>query len=378
MRSSHGHLAPTLVLAVLALAPVPCAWASPEGRATLDRAASQDREAEYLTAFEEGLDLLRARRDAESMARFQRCIELYPERPDAYYNIACAHSLAGRKAEAVEWLSRSLDHGFDDLGHIAEDEDLDPIRGEAAFHELLARHRKGLLKGRISVSVDPSSRPKEGPATVVVAIHGFGDSASRFLGSWEATAEATGVVVSCPQGDLRVGHDSFRWGSLAEELVLAELDEAQVRWPGARLILAGFSQGGALATRVALRHPARLAGLLVLSGVLDEGALEPLLEGARAMPVYLVHGSEDRRTIAGARASLEAFRRAGLRAELEEFPGRHRLPPDLPAVVTRALAWFTAPGEPTPVPVPAPEPEPVPTPVPEPAPGPATPRRGWF
>lgn len=62
-----------------------------------------------------------------------------------------------------------------------------------------------------------------------------------------------------------------------------------------RIVLAGFSQGGAIALHTALRYPERLAGALALSGYL------PLVETLQAeahpankdLPVMLAHGAED-------------------------------------------------------------------------------------
>ncbi len=53
------------------------------------------------------------------------------------YNLACCESLAGRTADALEHLRRSVDlsERFRDLAK--EDSDFDPIRSEAGFEELV-------------------------------------------------------------------------------------------------------------------------------------------------------------------------------------------------------------------------------------------------
>jgi phospholipase/carboxylesterase len=62
-----------------------------------------------------------------------------------------------------------------------------------------------------------------------------------------------------------------------------------------RIVLAGFSQGGAIAIHTALRHRERLAGLVALSTyLLLEDALERELSDAnRALPVLMCHGTFD-------------------------------------------------------------------------------------
>jgi phospholipase/carboxylesterase len=64
--------------------------------------------------------------------------------------------------------------------------------------------------------------------------------------------------------------------------------------PG-RLVLAGFSQGGAMALHVGLRHPDRLAGILALSCYLPlSGALASELSPAnREVPIFWAHGLHD-------------------------------------------------------------------------------------
>lgn len=65
--------------------------------------------------------------------------------------------------------------------------------------------------------------------------------------------------------------------------------------PDARIVLAGFSQGGAIALHTGLRHPQRLAGILALSTFLP---LVPTLAAEahaanRDVPVFMAHGRDD-------------------------------------------------------------------------------------
>jgi len=62
-----------------------------------------------------------------------------------------------------------------------------------------------------------------------------------------------------------------------------------------RIVLGGFSQGGALALHAGLRHPVRLAGLISLSAyVIDPASLPAEAAAAnRDVPIFMAHGSED-------------------------------------------------------------------------------------
>src|SRR5689334_22048705 len=65
--------------------------------------------------------------------------------------------------------------------------------------------------------------------------------------------------------------------------------------PSQRIVLAGFSQGGALALHVGLRHAEKLAGIVALSCYLplrDRLAME-MHTANRSTPILMCHGRED-------------------------------------------------------------------------------------
>jgi beta-lactamase regulating signal transducer with metallopeptidase domain/tetratricopeptide (TPR) repeat protein len=53
------------------------------------------------------------------------------------YNTACALSLKGDRAAALGFLEKSLEAGFDNVGLFRKDDDLDNVRGEPRYRELL-------------------------------------------------------------------------------------------------------------------------------------------------------------------------------------------------------------------------------------------------
>jgi len=65
--------------------------------------------------------------------------------------------------------------------------------------------------------------------------------------------------------------------------------------PASRILLAGFSQGGAIALAAGLRRAAPLAGLVALSSYLPAAhrAASFLVAGAIAQPVFMAHGTQD-------------------------------------------------------------------------------------
>ena len=92
--------------------------------------------------------------------------------------------------------------------------------------------------------------------------------------------------------------------------------EIQRGIPAHRIVIAGFSQGGAVAYQAALRYPQKLAGLLTLSTYM---AMPVTPSAANAsLPVMICHRSEERRR------HLDHY---GLRAGIPDLShGAHGLP----------------------------------------------------
>lgn len=84
------------------------------------------------------------------------------------------------------------------------------------------------------------------------------------------------------------------------ELLTALIEREHQRGvPYRRIVVAGFSQGGAIAMHAAIRFAEDLAGLMALSTWLPLGhTLQPEVEGntlsqSRSLPLFLAHGSFD-------------------------------------------------------------------------------------
>jgi phospholipase/carboxylesterase len=93
-----------------------------------------------------------------------------------------------------------------------------------------------------------------------------------------------------------------------------------------RIVLAGFSQGGAVALHTALREPSRLAGVVALSSYLPlASALAAEAHPANAaLPVFMAHGSRDELLpkMLGER-SRDALRARGYDVEWHAYPMAH-------------------------------------------------------
>lgn len=88
----------------------------------------------------QGLRYLREDEYEKAAAEFLKILEIAPEDELAHYNLACTYSLWGRADEAFESLRLALENGFDGFDHMEKDEDLDPIREDGRYRELLEKH----------------------------------------------------------------------------------------------------------------------------------------------------------------------------------------------------------------------------------------------
>ena len=98
--------------------------------------------------------------------------------------------------------------------------------------------------------------------------------------------------------------------------------------PASRIVLAGFSQGGAIALHTGLRYPQRLAGILGLSTYL------PLASNLRAeqhpanaeTPILMLHGHDDTViTIEEAEGACAVLKECGYAVEWRAYPMAHSL-----------------------------------------------------
>ena len=93
-----------------------------------------------------------------------------------------------------------------------------------------------------------------------------------------------------------------------------------------RIVLAGFSQGGAIALHTGLRHAAPLAGILALSTYLPLAETLPreASDANAAVPVFMAHGTEDPVIpLALAESSRASHEARGLAPEWHAYPMPH-------------------------------------------------------
>jgi phospholipase/carboxylesterase len=135
---------------------------------------------------------------------------------------------------------------------------------------------------------------------------------------------------------MRAWYDIFQFGAgpeddagvrasqkLVEKLIAEE--------KGKKIVLAGFSQGGAIVLQTALRHPERLAGVMALSTYLP---LSATLEKERSpanhdVPIFMAHGKfDDIIPIDKAKRSREILEKLGYPVTWKEYAMPHSVCPE--------------------------------------------------
>ena len=185
----------------------------------------------------------------------------------------------------------------------------------------------------------------DGPHPTIVAIHGFGASALDLLGLAPYIADGRFMVI-CPQGPMEVpigptrGYAWFpiRMGAApdrgaiddANKIVTEFLNAALKKYPVDRKKLAvlGFSQGGMMACRLALRNPSRFAALVALSTYFPPELKDEVSDPAalEALPTLVEHGrADDMIDLARARASVETLRALKVPLTYREYDCGHEI-----------------------------------------------------
>jgi predicted esterase len=280
MRRTRRHVAILVAvsLALLAVGGLPGPAAAQDAPAPTTGEKVEALEGRVLEAF--------AAKDYEKAAALCReQMALDPTYPGAPYNLACALARLGKTAEALASLKASVGLGYADAAHLAQDPDLESLRGEAAFAEVLSLAKAAEAKALEAAYEAPADvpgvktvegRPEGGlrwrlrlspaataekPHRLVVWLHPSGGSMNARIEPMAAALAAKGwalLVVTAKRWNGWTDDDARR-------LMDVTLPDA-AKTPGLdarRPVLLGFSAGGQAALTLWTKDPARLGGLVL-------------------------------------------------------------------------------------------------------------------
>lgn len=188
------------------------------------------------------------------------------------------------------------------------------------------------------------------PSAAIVVLHGLGADGNDFVPiAQELGLDAVGpvrlVFPHAPVMPVTInnGYRMRAWYDILGADLVRQEDEAGLRRSQAavdalllaqrergiepeRIVLAGFSQGCAMALLTGLRHAHRLAGIVGLSGYLPLAAATSA-ERAHAnalTPIFIAHGRHDNIVpIARGTAARDALTALGYTVEWHDYPMAH-------------------------------------------------------
>ena len=76
----------------------------------------------------------------ESARYYENAVGMQP-RPGDYYNLACAYAKNNHKQKALDALEKSVNMGYGTKQFFMSDADLDSIKNEKRFNEILEKMR---------------------------------------------------------------------------------------------------------------------------------------------------------------------------------------------------------------------------------------------
>jgi phospholipase/carboxylesterase len=194
-------------------------------------------------------------------------------------------------------------------------------------------------------AVEIETGPKPGAA--VIWLHGLGADGHDFeaiVPELRLTKPVRFIFPHAPirpvtinQGmRMRAWYDIFQFGGgpedepgvrasqkLLEELVAAEKKRG---FKADQIVLAGFSQGGAIVLQTALRYPERLAGVMALSTYVPiaSSLAAERNEANQDVPIFMAHGQfDDLIPIDRARRSREMLEKLGYSVTWKDYPMPH-------------------------------------------------------
>ena len=214
-----------------------------------------------------------------------------------------------------------------------------------------------------------SGNPEDSPVATILIMHGLGADGRDFVPiAQQLDLSSVGPVrylfPNAPTIPVTIngGYVMPAWYDiLAADLVKRE-DEAGLRQsrlqieeiiasekargiPASRIVVAGFSQGCAMALMVGLRHAEKLAGIVGMSGYLPLASTTQAEHTAASLktPIFMAHGPRDGVVaLPRATASRDALAAIGYAVEWREYAMEHSVCPqevlDLEAFLKRVLA----------------------------------------
>ncbi|MBN8721731.1 MAG: dienelactone hydrolase family protein [Acidobacteria bacterium] len=289
------------------------------------------------------------RKFEQAIARNKQIVGFVSYYYDGCYNLAALNALLGNKEEAIKWLEKAVEKGLIDTEIINNDPDIDSLKTEKNFSEILklTEETKSNLARSTPFTVENNLQTDgKKKLPLLVVLHGETENASNLFQLWDSLAKKNQVVLIAPQALYTIGDGHYQWGTMAEgrEIVAKAIVEAEKKYPvdTNKIYVMGFSQGATLALNMALSTPERFAGVIAVAPryLHKLVALEKIKKYSPA--VYLANGeNEDPHILANNQLAKNLLTDAGLKVELKLFRNTgHAFPANPSLELEKALTWI--------------------------------------
>lgn len=305
------------------------------------------QDSEWKTQFEEtwqaAIAAEQGRQWANAAALYAKVQELIPGESTTL--VARARCLAnlGQNEDTFKCLERAVESGWTMEEELRQEEAFAKLRSDGRFARLLKRMAE--IRDEPIVVYVPPGHDCTVAAPLIVAFHGRGENPHFFLPSWHEAAKELGFVLVAPRATRTLGNGLLHvWeregAASSRDIDLAaaqpllerslELARQKCSIDEQRIILAGYSQGGAVALGLLANEPSRFAGVFAQASLYappDQQAppVGQLQEPKRAC---LLYGEFDKLQREGRQAKAD-LEEAGWNVRLKVISGvGHETPPE--------------------------------------------------
>ena len=314
---------------------------------------------EYNTLENRFFDLYGRKEYNEARKLIEQMLRDYPHKAGTLYNYTyCARNLAGDSDGALDLMEEAADKGYwSDPEQLAQDEDIANLRDNPRFRKVLERYSVLAHEARINSKpalkiIEPSelATGNSGPFPLVLAFHGNNQSADDAIEQWKFMSEK-GWIVALPQSSQITMPGAYVWNDL--DVAVPEikghyealLDKYNVDTE--RIIIAGFSKGGALAATVCLEQSVPCRRFVLMGPYLGDlkgldGMVEAFSSGKGKDCIFV--GENDSDCIEGAKKLHSMLKDQGVDSRLEIIPGlAHAYPEDFNKKLEKNISFLLEP-----------------------------------
>lgn len=283
---------------------------------------------------------------SKAAAAYAQIRLLAPHEGTSLSYLARCLALLGRDDEALECLVDAVEHGWNQAKVLKTADAFKRLRDRGAFDKLYVRIDE-IERDETPIYI-PSNLDRNQPAPLIIAFHGRVENPHYHLPTWKATADELRAIVVAPRGVHRAGDNQFNLWESPEARAkrdtsdidlerckritaqAIEYAKSKATVDANRIVLTGYSQGGAVALALLADDAAFYAGAFAQATLYKAVGIDAwrAAHAKRAGRICILSGALDKVLPHGERVRDEA-KAAGWFVRYETIPGvGHEEPKD--------------------------------------------------